>query len=115
MATDRFIVFSKEHSCPSIDDVEKALRAYVTEAGEVTRHHSSLVSVKLVGRPSVVGASFPGREMYQSQEDGRYFEVNITGGVLDVITRRGDEFTSALADGFVEFVTRFWGGRLEET
>jgi len=112
MGTDRFITFTKEHPCPSIEDVETALRAYVTEAGVLTRHHPTLVSVKLVGKTSSIASGFPGNEWLNAVDDDRerYIEVNITGGVMDVITRRGDEFTHALANGFVEFAVRYWGG-----
>ena len=82
----------------------------MTDAGELTRHHSTLVSVKLVGRSSIIASAFPGNEWLNCGSDERFFEVNITGGQMDVITRRGDEFTHALADGFVEFAVRYWGG-----
>lgn len=115
MGTDRFVTFTKEHPCPSIEDVETALRAYVTEAGKLTRHHPTLVSVKLPGQHSIIASAFPGNQWLREHEAERHFEVNITGGVLDVITRRGDEFTCALADGFVEFAARYWRGHIEET
>jgi hypothetical protein len=121
MGTDRFISFSKEHPCPSIEDVETALRSYVTEAGVLTRHSPTLVSVKLVGRSSIIASAFPGNEWLNGMSEKlkavnseRHVEVDITGGQMDVITRRGDEFTSALANGFVEFAVRYWGGVAEE-
>lgn len=111
MATDRFLKFSKKHPCPSIEDVETALRSYLTEAGEVTRHHPELVIASLQGRSSIIAAGFPGNEWLNDSRAERFFEVNITGGVMDVITRLGDEYTCALADGFVEFAVRYWHGR----
>lgn len=121
MGTDRFVTFTKKHPCPSIEDVETALQSYVTEAGVLTRHHPTLVSVKLVGRSSIIAAGFPGDEWLNGRSERskadnaeRFFEVNITGGVMDVITRRGDEFTCALANGFVEFAVRYWGGVVED-
>lgn len=122
MGTDRFISFSKEHPCPSIEDVETALKSYVTEAGVVTRHDPTLVSVKLVGRSSIIASAFPGNEWLNGlteksrlNRSERHIEVNITGGQMDVITRQGDEFTHALAMGFVEFAVRYWHGVAEET
>ena len=121
MGTDRFISFSKKHPCPPIEDVETALRSYVTEAGVLTRHSPTLVSVKLVGRSSIIAAVFPGNEWLNGLSENstaanseRHIEVDITGGVMDVITRRGDEFTHALANGFVEFAVRYWHGVAEE-
>ena len=123
MGTDRFINFpDKTRPCPSIEDVEIALQSYVTEAGVLTRHDPTLVSVKLVGRNSIIASAFPGNEWLngisekaKAVNSERYIEVDITGGQMDVITRRGDEFTSALANGFVEFAVRYWGGVAEET
>ena len=121
MGTDRFISFSKKHPCPSIEDVETALQSYVTEAGVLTRHDPTLVSVKLVGRSSIIASAFPGNEWLNGQTEKfreanseRHIEVDITGGGMDVITRRGDEFTHALAEGFVEFVVRYWHGVAED-
>ena len=114
MATDRFITFSHEFPCPSIEDVETALRSYLTEAGEVTRHHPELVIATLQGRSSIIASGFPGNERWNDPTAERFFEVNITGGVMDVITRRGDEYTCALADGFVEFALRYWHGVAED-
>ncbi len=122
MGTDRFITFpDKARPCPSIEDVETALQSYVTEAGVLTRHDPTLVSVKLVGRSSIIAGAFPGNEWLNGMSEKtklhrseRHIEVNITGGMMDVITRQGDEFTSALANGFVEFAVRYWGGVAEE-
>lgn len=95
------------------------LRATCTEV--LTRHDPTLVSVKLVGRSSIIAGAFPGNEWlngmsekFKAVNSERHIEVDITGGQMDVITRRGDEFTHALADGFVEFVVRYWGGVAEE-
>jgi hypothetical protein len=114
MGTDRFISFSKEHPCPPIEDVETALRSYLTEAGEVTRHHPELVIATLHGRSSIIASGFPGNENLNDPTSERFFEVNITGGQMDVITRRGDEYTCALADGFMGFAIRYWNGVLED-
>ena len=42
--------------------METALQSYVTEAGVVTRHDPTLVSVKLVGKASIVASAFKGNE-----------------------------------------------------
>lgn len=87
----------------------------------VTRHDPTLVSVRLVGRTSIIASAFPGNEWLngisekaKTYRSERHIEVDITGGQMDVITRLGDEFTIALANGFVEFSVRYWGGVAEE-
>lgn len=114
MGTDRFIEFPPGKK-PSGDDVVTALTAYVNGVGEITRHTPTYASVKLPGEVFTVAGAFPGNEWLNApsplRRKDRCIEVDVTGRTMIITTRGADEFTSALAEGFVEFATRYWSGK----
>ena len=49
----------------------------------------------------------------EEAKESRWIEVYLAKDNIDVITRRQDEATMRLADGFAKLTTRYWKGRLE--
>jgi hypothetical protein len=119
MANDRFVRFGKRR--PARDDVRKALEDYMTGAGRVERvkdrffvylrGKGSHPARRLAGaHPSAKVAAAKEGSLYRAE---RFIEVWVDKAVVDVITRQADDYTNAVADGFVEFLTTFWDGTVD--
>ena len=102
MSTDRFVPFGLVR--PTREQVGEAPRRFIGPLGEVEWHEGAHRFVAtLPGEPTrawdgpldVPDARFP-------SVDSRWFEVFIHEDSLDVITRRGDDATEALAYGFAK-------------
>jgi len=119
MACDRFIRFDKG-KLPPREDVGKALEDYlgalmVSNEWGGNRWTATLIGTKswpfkrLEPEDSIVAKA----QAVEANED-RYIEVFIAkGNAVDVITRRQDEVTMRIADGFAKLVARYWQGQLE--
>jgi len=117
MSCDRFIRFDKG-KVPLRADLKFALEDYL---GAFMTH------IKWVNGSWVAqlegGKSWPFKRLEadsrlaaareEEAKENRCIEVFIASDNIDVITRRADEATMNLADGFAKLVTRYWKGKLE--
>jgi hypothetical protein len=114
MAYDRFIRFGKRR--PTKPEVQKALEDYVSGAGRVEWLKDRFF-VYLEGKGSHparrIAGSHPSAKEADVYRAERFVEVWLDKAVVDVITRQADDYTNAVADGFVEFLTRFWDGTID--
>ncbi len=95
-----------------MEDVDKVLNDYLGEGAVRVESDENHFIATLHGPGSnpfkhLVDRSFP-------EEAHRWFEVHLGSDNIDVITRRQDEFTNAVAHGFAALVARFWSGTYEE-
>jgi len=130
MASDRFIYFA-EGKVPSHQDVGMMLEDYLGAVMAGIEWGGSSWTALLVGNkswpfrrvyergPAFNKPLYPGLQAILDEErDGRAHEerrveVYIGDDNIDVITRRQDELTNRIADGFARLVARFWQGSLE--
>lgn len=127
MSADRFVRWKPDAPRPTrqelqflLEDYTRGIATSVSWNAEQRRFY-----VVLPGRPSWpfmrIGcvSDVEKRSYAEETAQGRYrwIEVYFAEGVpdepLDVITRRGDEITNAIADRIAEIVARFWEGRIE--
>ncbi len=118
MACDRFINFDKG-KVPSKEDVGKALEDYLGALMVSNEWGGNRWTATLIGTKSwpfrrlepeeVICAKVAAKEA----DEERWIEVYIAKDNIDVITRRQDEVTMRIADGFAKLVARYWQGRLE--
>ncbi|MHC4899983.1 MAG: hypothetical protein ACYTGW_23065 [Planctomycetota bacterium] len=117
MSCDRFIRF-KKGKAPSHEDVGKALEDYLGAFMTSNKWDQNRWLAQLDG-----GKSWPfkrleadSRRAWHHEEEARecrYIEVWFSKNSIDVLTRRADEATMNLADGFAKLIARYWGGKLE--
>lgn len=114
MALDRFIDWSGQQ--PSNKELSRALRNYVGKAGKVTWKIDRWF-VTLPGKPSCALKGLPGAEFRAAvieEQTDRWFEVIPSDANLNILTRGADEFTNAVAMGFVYICVGYWSGRFQE-
>jgi len=118
MACDRF-VYWKERK-PTQAEVEAVLHNFLGDAALEIKWHGDRFFVLLVGTKTLAfkGLGHPHEKAFLADNapphHKRYIEVWLDSECLDVMTRHGDEFTNAVADGLVAAFVRFWQGQLEE-
>ncbi len=115
MACDRFIYFDKG-KVPSKADVGMALEDYLGNYMVSCEWINGAWVARLVGNKS-----WPFRRLEadsrmaaghaEEAKEGRCIEVFIDKDNIDVITRRTDEVTMNIADGFAKLIVRYWKGR----
>jgi len=123
MAHDRFVRWKNRR--PSDADLRDVLTDYLGGCGAEIEEQAQPESphpwffITLPGKPTfpfgrlaeMVGSP---RAEAMTECTERWFEVFVADDYVDVITRRGDEFTSVVARGFAALCARFWGGEMEE-
>jgi hypothetical protein len=109
MAFDRFVYFKKK-AMPKKADLGKALKAYVAGAGRVYWERDRFYAV-LPGKPShAVQHKYPMPKEIHSSE--RWVEVWLGDNCVDVMTRCADQYTNAVADGFVKICVDYYKGKV---
>lgn len=123
MACDRFVRFPKGKR-PSKEDVGKALEDFLGAFMVSNKWGGGRWTATLVGTKS-----WPLRRIYdqscetlrvmaaaheEETSESRWIEVFLHRNTIDVITRRQDEATMRLADGFAQLAARYWRGQLED-
>lgn len=121
MAADRFVYWAERK--PTQAEVEAVLRNFFDEAATEIKWDKDRFFVTLVGKKSFVfkglGHPLEAAELADITDTRwgtgpiRSIEIWLGSDTLDVMTRHGDAFTSALADGLVQVFARFWQGRVE--
>jgi hypothetical protein len=117
MACDRFVVW-KNAAPPPREQVQLVLEDYVRDLATEVRWHKDRFIVTLPGMGSHPAARISDSATLRlaAQEDRkneRWFEVCFGDDNLDVITRRGDWITNAIATEFARICAQFWRGDLE--
>lgn len=117
MACDRFVRFPKK-THPGSEMIGKLLTEYLGNlVTEPPTFEDSRWMASLRG-PSTVPATLRFPEIpRESYAETRWIEVyvDVNQGYADIITRRADEATSALAQGFAEMLARLYSGTLEDS
>ncbi len=114
MSLDRFIKFDGDY--PTRDEIESVLRNFFGTAGEV-KWSGDRFFVTLPGKTTF---PYAGIEPFAGKVDvehrtGRERWIEICpGNPMDVITRRQDPFTNALAEGLAKTFARFWEGKIDD-
>ena len=108
MSLDRFIEFDGDY--PTRDEIESVLRNFFGTAGEVEWSRDRFY-VTLPGKTTFSYAGMVDVERPTGEE--RWIEV-YPGNPMDVITRKQDEFTNALAVGLAKTFARFWEGKIDD-
>lgn len=113
MSCDRFVHWKDNR--PTKDELQFALEDYIGKAGKVKwSEDGGRWTCRLAGN-----SSFPLQRVlpvdnifvkafWAEHPWERWFEVFWGDDYISVITRRADEYTSAVADGFTKLVMRFW-------
>ncbi len=114
MASDRFIYFKGDGEPPR-SAVESALRNFFGEAAILSLSDGRFYAT-LPGSLSCPFKDFPDtpKNRFDNDDRGRWIEICISVGNIDVITRGMDEYTNVLADGLAKMIARYWQGELEE-
>lgn len=87
-----------------------AAHRYLGGAGDVRLTNDlDRVIVTLAGKPSWVVS-----EAAHDDHAKRWFEIYADDNHIDVITRRQDDYTNAIADGFFETIVRCWKMKRED-
>ena len=110
MSSDRIITFPKG---PTKKQVESVTRNFFGEAAEVAWDQDTL-TVKLQGPGTFPYEGIEPDYMPTMRPKERWITVEGHGEQIDVITRLGDDYTSACADGLVEVFARYWEGTLDD-
>jgi hypothetical protein len=100
MAIDRFINF-EDGKCPSFEQVRDVCVHYIGGSGTIT------------SEPPRVFAEVPGVSHSPLARPERFIEVYVDDNNVDVMTREGDEFTNALAEGLASLIARKFEGKRE--
>lgn len=115
MALDRFVYWKDKK--PTKDQVELVIKDYLDAALSEFQWDKDRFLIVLVGQNSAPLKSVADPDMRRilTSEDGqeRFIEVYLDNNSLDVITRRGDEFTNNVADGLARIFARFWEAELQ--
>jgi len=109
MATDRFIQFGKRK--PKKAELESVLRNFFGEAGTVEWNQDRF-TVLLQGPGTFPFIDLEPDLAPRLRPKERWIEV-YPGNPVDVITRLGDEYTSACARGLAKMIARYWAGELD--
>ena len=110
MALDRFVFWNEEK--PTRKELQQILEDYINIEGAVLWDTDRFM-VTLPGKPlwlfqGVVPEKY--RKMYPPE---RWFEVWLGKDCIDVLTRRADNFTDALAETFAVTVARYYQAKYE--
>lgn len=100
MALDRFIYF-EDGQTPSFDEIREVCVHYVGGSGAGR--------IKL--DPPRVFAVLPGASLSPTARPERFIEVYVDEDNVDVMTREGDEFTNAVAEGLSALICRRFCGK----
>jgi len=118
MAIDRFLYWKDPDKAPDLPTLLMVARDYLGDAAEELTLNNNRIIAILIGEPRFPLRGLPEWAKYNQaaeQHDKRWFEIYVEGNeYIDIITRQADEFTSVVAEGFVELAKRCWGGRREE-
>jgi hypothetical protein len=112
MSLDRFVRYPEGTAGPTQDQVGLVLRNFMGRVGSVEWHEDRFL-VGVPGKPTRTFEGIGERPMPTILNEERWIEV-WPGPTLDVITRRQDEFTNALAHRLAEIFARYWGGVVED-
>lgn len=118
MALDRFVYWRDK--CPSPMQIKAALIHYMGGVGELEDKGHTII-VHIPGGVNHVPERLADPDYEWSEKDKRtrpskrWFEVFIAEDDrnIDIITRQMDEFTNALADGFLSLTARLWDGSVD--
>ncbi len=113
MALDRFVYWTK-NKAPTSDAIGKVLEDYIGDGGKV-HWKAGRWFVDLPGTCSAALRRVADVVPMFAADGERWFEVwpDPSGECVDVMTRMHDEYTNALAKGFVDVIKRFWNGKDE--
>lgn len=100
MALDRFIHFD-DGQTPSFEQVRDVCVHYIGGSGTIT------------SEPPRIFAEVPGASHCPIARPERFIEVYVDDDNVDVMTRQGDEFTNALAEGLTGLICRKFQGKRE--
>lgn len=117
MSFDRF-VYWRQGVQPTREQLQWALEDYVRDLATEVTWNGDRFMVLLPGRCSNPAARVVESELLRSiaqeeSEHERWFEVHVGTDNVDVITRRGDWITNAIATEFAKICAQFWQGELE--
>ena len=118
MSCDRFVHIAKD-KMPSQEEVGKILEDYLGAFMVENKWGGGRWTALLVGNKSwpfkriITEGNLAAAREEEAKEE-RWIEVFIAKDNIDVITRRQDEATMCLADGFAKLAVRYWSGRLED-
>ncbi len=119
MGMDRFIKWGKpqEWGAPTVERLAQVARDYLGARWSV-RITSPKWIVCETDEPSTapLKSEFsPGSGVPAWDEQTRGFEIFFPDSSVrtSVITRRADEFTNAVADGYTKCIARWWNGEIE--
>jgi hypothetical protein len=113
MALDRFVRFHNV-ARPSREEVGKVLEDYL--GGSAISVEWDKQGKRFIAQLHGVGSN-PFKRLVEKtspEAEERWLEVSLGSDNIDVITRRQDELTNAVAHGFAALVARFWSGTYEE-
>lgn len=114
VGTDRFVFFKKSalDGKPTEAQITQVLKDFLGPAATKVWVENGVLIAQLPGPTSFPFKSMePSIRMLDSPE--RYLEIHFGGpkdalSNIDIITRRADEFTNVLANGFEDLVIRYW-------
>lgn len=117
MACDRFVYWRKA-APPTKEQVQFALEDYVRDLATTVEWSRDRFVVTLPGMGSHPASRITDldaeRLMFmEDRKNERWFEVYIDDDNIDVITRRADWVTNAIATEFARICAQFWQGDLE--
>jgi len=117
MAFDRF-VYWRGGTRPTLEQVQFALEDYVRDLATEVKWERNRFLVTLPGMGSHPAARISESETTrlaaaEERKNERWFEVYIAPDNIDVITRRGDWITNAIATEFARICAQFWQGDLQ--
>lgn len=118
MASDTVVHWKNKR--PKREEAEAVIQKFFDGAATEIRWEKDRFFVTLIGK-----WSHPLSGVLESEDlrplpptdpgwEGRYLEVWLSKGSLDVITRQQDEFTNNCARGLAKVFARFWEGELED-
>lgn len=121
MAADVFVQW-KTAKKPTREEAEKVIQDFFGGAATEIRWDNDRFFITLVGKWSHPLSRVVDEDIHQTlkgmertlPDEGRYLEVWLGSGSLDVISRRQDEFVHACQDGLAAVFARFWDGKIEK-
>lgn len=111
MALDRFIYWNNAER-PAPDEIMDVLQHFLGGFAQRIERSSNGCIATLVGNHSEMFETTPGIRGARASDE-RWIELFFSDDALDIITRRQDDATNALATHFAERVAKAFDGRLE--